>query len=301
MCAQTRRGISDTLVSLKRDRRTSLVLTPDKPARITGCGRPIAGIGRLPGDFTEYPLGQNDAPVYDTVHFGGAPVWESRRASWPRFKSGCVSSPAFHRLAAHATPAYRQKGEVLFAEGQPSHGVFLLSLGRVKIFTASADGKIFVLKFAGPGEILGLAGTLSRGSYETSAEAVEPAHVGFVERKDLVNVIRHDGEVAMQVALQLSDSYSSAIAGLRTTGLSWSASQRLAMFLLDWHETNRALNGGDTPPLSLTHEEISQSLGISRETVSRIVSRFKKKGLIQSKGRNLVLRNRSALESSATS
>jgi CRP/FNR family transcriptional regulator, cyclic AMP receptor protein len=167
---------------------------------------------------------------------------EDRRPSCLRFKSAFFC-PSFRKLAAHAIPASRQKGQVLFAEGQSSLGVFIVYSGHVKLFTSSRDGKIFILRFANPGEILGLAGTLSRQSYEASAEAVEPTRVGFVERKDLAYVIRHDGELALEVALQLSDSYCSAIAGVRTTGLSWSASQRLAMFLLDWHERSRGLNG----------------------------------------------------------
>ncbi len=225
---------------------------------------------------------------------------EDRRSS-RRFNSGCVSSEAFQKLAAHAIRTSRQKGEVLFAEGQPSLGVFIVYSGRVKIFTSSRDGKIFILKFANPGEILGLAGMLSRQSYEASAEVVEPMHVGFVERKDLAHVIRHDGELAMEVAVQLSDSYCYAIAGLRTTALSLLASQRLAIFLLDWSESDRALNGGDRPHLTLTHEEISQAIGISRETVSRILSRFRKQGLIQLKGCSLVVRDKPALERSAAS
>ncbi len=223
------------------------------------------------------------------------------RRTWPRFWNGRVSSQAFQTLAAYAIPSRRQKGEVLFIEGHPSRGVFILCSGRVKLFTASEDGKTFTLKFANPGEILGLAGTLSCQSYEASAKAVEPAAIGFVERKALVHIIRHDGEVATQVAMQLSTYLCSAIAGVRTTGLSWSATQRLARFLLDWYESHRALDGETGPHFNLTHEEIAQALGISRETVSRIMSKFRKEGLIESNGCNLVLANKSALKSSATS
>jgi CRP/FNR family transcriptional regulator, cyclic AMP receptor protein len=224
---------------------------------------------------------------------------EGRRACWPRFKGSCVSSEAFHGLAAYAIPTSRQSGEVLFIEGQPSHGVFILASGRVKLFTASADGKIFVLKFASPGEILGLAGTLSYQAYEASAEAVEPTQIGFVERRDLVHVLRHDGEVATQVAVQLSESYCSAITRVRT-GLLRSASQKVAVFLLDWCDGNSVLDG-KPGSRNFTHEEIAQAIGISRETVSRILSRFKQEGLIQSQGCTLELTNRSALERSAAS
>jgi CRP/FNR family cyclic AMP-dependent transcriptional regulator len=82
-------------------------------------------------------------------------------------------------------------------------------------------------------------------------------------------------------------------------GHSRSASQKLATFLLNWCESKRLLHDEANAGLTLTHEEIAQVIGTSRETVTRLLSEFKKKGLIQCRDRNLVLTNRAALESSA--
>jgi len=222
-----------------------------------------------------------------------------KRSYRPRRKSGNFSSEVVHRLAALAIPVYHPKGAALFVEGQPSRGVFILYSGRVKLFTSSADGKTFILRFADPGEILGLAGTLVGQPYEAWAEAIQPTQTGFVERRDLVHVMRHRGEVAVQVAMQLGESYCAAIAGVRVMGHSRCASQKLAIFLLDWCESNRPLHGEAGAQFTLTHEEIAQVIGTSRETVTRLLSGFKKKGLIQWKSCNLVLTDRAALESSA--
>ena len=94
-------------------------------------------------------------------------VENRRRLSYrPPRESGNTSSEVVSRLAAFAIPARHPKGAVLFAEGQPSRGIFMLYSGRVKLFTSSADGKTFILRFADPGEMLGLAGTLSGQPYE---------------------------------------------------------------------------------------------------------------------------------------
>jgi CRP/FNR family cyclic AMP-dependent transcriptional regulator len=222
-----------------------------------------------------------------------------KRSYRPRRKSGDASSGAVARLAAVAVTAYYPRGAVLFAEGQPSRGVFILCSGRVKLFTAASNGRTLILRFADPGEILGLAGTLSGQPYEAWAEATQPTQTRFVERKDLVHVMRRHGEVAVQVAMQLGESYYSAIAGVRVNGHSRSASQKLATFLLDWWERNRPFDDGVGSLFAVTHEEIAEVIGTSRETVTRALSAFKKKGLIQWQGCNLFLTDRAALEISA--
>jgi CRP/FNR family transcriptional regulator, cyclic AMP receptor protein len=217
----------------------------------------------------------------------------------PVRKSTDTCSDAVARLAAFATPLWHPKGAALFAEGQPPRGVFILYSGRVKLFTSSADGRARILKFAGPGEILGLAGTLSGQPYEAWAEAIQPAQTGFVERTYLVQLIRCHCDLATHVAMQLGESYYSAIVGVRTMGCLRSARQKLATFLLDWCGNDRPACDVTSARLTLTHEEISQVIGTSRETVTRLLSGFKAKGLIQWRGCNLILTDRVALESSA--
>jgi len=221
------------------------------------------------------------------------------RSYRPCRKSGNISSEVFNRLAAFAIPVSLQKSAALFVEGQPSRGVFILYSGRVKLFTLSADGNIFILRFADPGEILGLAGTLSGQPYETSAESIQPTQIGFVERRELVHLMRGYVEFAVRVAMQLGELYCTAIAGVCGMGHSRSASQKLATFLFDWSKSNRPFHDEAGARLTLTHEEIAQVIGTSRETVTRLLSGFKKKGLIQWKGCNLVLTDRAALESLA--
>jgi CRP/FNR family transcriptional regulator len=213
--------------------------------------------------------------------------------------SSGISSDVIGSLAAFAIPICLRKGAILFVEGQPSRGAFILHSGRVKLFTSSARGKVLILGFADPGKILGLGGTLSGQPYEAWAEATQPTRTSFLGRRDLVNLMRHDGELAVQLAMQLGESYCSAIAGVRVIALAQSMSQKLATFLLDWCKSNRPFHDETTARFALSHEEIAQVIGSSRETVTRLLSGFKKKGLIQWSGRNLVLTDRAASESSA--
>lgn len=227
-------------------------------------------------------------------------IGNSRKLSCqPRGNNGDGSSEAVNRLAEVAIPLYHPKRAALFAEGQPSRGIFILYSGRVKLFTSSTTGKICILRFAAPGEILGLAGTLLCQPYEAWAEALQPTQSGFIARRHFLDLVRQRSDIATQVAMHLGESYRSAIAGMRAMGLAPSASQKLATFLLNWSASNRPLHDECGALFTLTHEEIAQTVGSSRETVSRVLSGFRKKGLIRWMGRNLVLMDKPALENSA--
>src|SRR5271154_5325803 len=86
---------------------------------------------------------------------------------------------------------------------------------------------------------------------------------------------------------------------MRSIGLSHSAAEKLARFILDWAAHHGEGSGEMRSTLTLTHEEIAQMIGASRETVSRIFADFKKKKLVQIKGSTLVIRNKSELETLA--
>jgi CRP/FNR family transcriptional regulator len=98
------------------------------------------------------------------------------------------------------------------------------------------------------------------------------------------------------VAQELSETYQIAFAEMRTIGLSHSAREKLARFLLDWSSSHSSENGKIRFNLTLTHEEIAQMIGSSRETVTRIFSDFKKSNLLQIKGSSVTLKNKPGLE-----
>jgi CRP/FNR family transcriptional regulator len=108
--------------------------------------------------------------------------------------------------------------------------------------------------------------------------------------------LKDHGEVALRVAQQLSLNYYTAYEEIRTLGLSSSPSEKFAKLLLSWSTKAPQSDGSSQVKLTLTHEEIAEIIGTTRETVSRLFSDFKKKQLLQLKGSTLVIRNRPALE-----
>src|ERR1700675_2383751 len=197
---------------------------------------------------------------------------------------------AVQRLAAITSAAAYPKGATLFVEGQSPRGVFILCSGRVKLSTSSANGRTLILRISETGEVLGLPATVTGKPYELTADVIEPTQANFISRDDFLRFLREHGEAALRVAQQLGETYHSAIAEMRTIGLSHSAGEKLARFLLDLSAEHEG-KGEVKFKLTLTHEEIAQMIGSSRETVTRAFADFKKKQLLQVKGSTLIITN----------
>lgn len=188
------------------------------------------------------------------------------------------------------------KGAVLFVEGQSPRGVFMLCSGRVKLSTCSSDGKSIITRIADAGEILGLSATVSGKPYMATAETLAPCQVNFIKSEDFLRFLKTNGAACLRVAEHLSNNYHYAFEQVRSLGLSHSAGEKLARLMLEWAARNgRETDKGTIVKLTLTHEEIAQLIGTSRETVTRLLGLFKQKQLIQVKGSNLTICDKAAL------
>ena len=199
-------------------------------------------------------------------------------------------------LDAISSSATYPKGALLFVEGQAPRGVFVICTGRVKLSASSADGKSLILRIGEAGEVVGLPGTISGQPYEVTAEALEPIQANFIPREQFLQFLRENGEAAVRVAQILSNIYHSMCREIRYLGLSGSAAEKLARFLLDLTSTHKQDNGPIRITLTLTHEEVAGMIGASRETVTRLFASFKRKQLVEIRGSTLIIKSRSALE-----
>jgi CRP/FNR family cyclic AMP-dependent transcriptional regulator len=187
-------------------------------------------------------------------------------------------------------------GAMLFSEGQTPRGMFLLCRGRVKLSITASDGKALILKIAESGDVLGLHATVSGTPYEMSAETLHPCQINFIRRDDFLKFLKEHADACMQAAHHLSNHCQSAFDQIRSLGLSHSAREKLARVLLEWASNGEQTPDGVRVKLAMTHEEIAQMIGTSRETVTRILTEFRKKRLALIKGSNLLIQNRPALE-----
>ncbi len=186
---------------------------------------------------------------------------------------------------------------VLFVEGQSPRGVFVLCQGRVKLSFSSTEGRTLIFKVAEPVEILGLGATLSGKPYDLTAETIGPCQITFVKREDFLRFLKAHNEACFRVTEQLSRKYNNACHEMRSLGLSHSAGEKLARLLLEWSSRNGEHSG--QVDLHLTHEEMAQMIGTTRETVSRLLADFKNHRVIDYHGAMLLIRNKPALRAIA--
>ena len=181
------------------------------------------------------------------------------------------------------------KGAKLFSEGDTAKNVIVICLGQVKISATSRDGKTMILKIAGPGDVMGLSAALANVPYEVTAEAIEPCQVKSVRKQEFVDFLSLHGMASMHAARSLSSEYLTVFQGAQRLALSGSASGRLARLLLD---LGKAANNGKPEvrfTMAMTHEELANMAGTSRETVTRILSQFRRDKWITIKGSSLTI------------
>lgn len=187
------------------------------------------------------------------------------------------------------------KGDVLFFEGERPGGVYILDRGRVKLSAGSADGRSLLVRTAESGEIIGLAAAISGKPSEVSAEALADVWCSFIVREAFLEFLQQHGGGALRVAEMLAAIYQATLDQVRYLGFSASTSEKLARFLLDRQEA-AAGDNGESSPIRMTHKEIAGMIGSSRETVTRMVGKFKRDRLVRIEGNDLRIINRAGLE-----
>jgi CRP/FNR family cyclic AMP-dependent transcriptional regulator len=191
-------------------------------------------------------------------------------------------------------------GAILFVEGQSPRGMFILCSGRVNLSTSSREGKILILKTAEAGEALGLSAAISGAGYESTAETATPCQLNYVDRKHFLEVMQLHSEISMHTAQCLSRDFQSAYRDIHDLVLTRSSAGKLARLLLSHSQVDGDEEVENRIHGSMTHEEMAQRIGSSRETVTRLLGDLKKKQLIRLDGATLVIRDRIALEALAT-
>jgi CRP/FNR family transcriptional regulator len=161
-----------------------------------------------------------------------------------------------------------------------------------------------ILRIAEPGEVLGLTAAVSGTPYEATVETLEPSQANFISQTDFVRFLQEFPDVGLRVAKQLTHNCKCAYDEIRSLGLSNSVPEKIAKLVLHWAEQPLELSAKKPHEtairVTLTQEEIAQLTGTSRETVSRVLTAFRKKGWLRIKGATWTIMNKTALEGLVT-
>lgn len=201
-----------------------------------------------------------------------------------------LSAEALDDYVSIGVEASLAKGATLFQENSKSDAVFVICTGQVKLSCTSKEGKTLILKIAMPGDVLGLGAVISGSAYEVTAETIVPTQIKSIRREEFLSFLQRHGEVSLHAAKALSEEYKAAFFDARRLALSGSAAGRLAGVLLDWGKAAASCGKFEMRfTMALTHEDLANLVGSSRETVTRMLGRFKRENLIQMRGASILI------------
>jgi CRP/FNR family transcriptional regulator, cyclic AMP receptor protein len=218
---------------------------------------------------------------------------KSRKPGW-----FCNLSPQpLAEYDAMSTHVLLPKDGILFTEGHTPRNVAIVCEGRVKLTRSSPEGKTFLVRIAKPGDVLGLSAALSKTPYEVTARAIEPTQIKIFQQMDFLHFIQRHVEGSLHAAESLSNEYRSALNDAFRLALSSSIAGRMAHLLLEL--TVEGENAHSMQPeihMPLRHEDLASMLGSSRESVTRILNNFRRKGIISVDGTRMIILRKEALE-----
>lgn len=169
---------------------------------------------------------------------------------------------------------YKPK-EILFHEGDPANRLFLLSSGYVKLSTALPDGRNQGLRLGMARQFIGFEG-LNETCYSYTAEAVTPVEVCSLPYKDMLRIMEQNAHLAIAVVDALNRELQRSNAVIRNLGL-LNSTERVASLLLSLLPP--PVHCQDIP-LPLTRTDMAEMLGLTLETVSRVLSRMSREDII---------------------
>jgi len=189
-----------------------------------------------------------------------------------------------------------KKDQRVFYEGEPNLGLYILCSGKVKLSRSSRLGHRQIMNIIGPCGLLGEKDLLLRDRRTITAEAMEDSVVCFVKKEDFVEFLKQNHEVAVKMIEQLSSELKQAEEKIEALTV-MDAKRRVADLLLRLaKQYGREKPGGMLIEITLTREEIAEMVGTTQETVIRVLSGFRKEGLLKDFEKQILLTNEERLK-----
>jgi len=185
-----------------------------------------------------------------------------------------------------------KKGQTLFNEGSYPFGVYCINDGKVKLSHLGDDGKEQIIRLLRGGDVMGYRALLSGERYSASAIALEDTQVCFIPKELFISVLKNDTGLAFEMMKLLSDELHKA--EVKLTHLAQKPiRERLAETLLFIKETYGFESDGITLSVRLSREEIANLVGTATESTIRLLSEFKKDGMVELDGKKIkILRHK---------
>ena len=201
------------------------------------------------------------------------------------------------QLAARTVRKLFSAGELLFSEGEPCHGLHVVTRGKVRIFKTSMNGREQVLAMNGPGDSVAELPVFDGGPFPASAVAVEDTEIAFISRRDFNAYCMQHPEVSLKVLAAVGGRLRRLVGLIEELSFT-TIRQRLIALLVklaqaEGHKTEQGIEVN----LPATHQELANQLGTVRELISRNLMRLQAEGMLEVDARRVVVKDLEGLKS----
>ena len=192
-------------------------------------------------------------------------------------------------LMLNKTEHLYKKGEVIFREGVYPSGIFYIIEGKAKKYKLDSDHKEHIIYVANVGELLGYHAVLSEDYFPDSAAALEESKIAFIPKEDFLKTLQQSSVLSGRLLKTLSHEFDVLANSLAIFGQK-SVRERLALQLIVLREKYKVnFQPGMHVEINMGRDDLASLVGSTRENVVRVLSEFKQDGIIQSRGRKIVV------------
>jgi CRP-like cAMP-binding protein len=198
-------------------------------------------------------------------------------------------------LTANKTEQIYKKGEIIFREGAYPSGIFYVIDGKIKKYKVDKDGREQIIYVANSGELLGYHAVLSEDRYPDFAAALEESRIAFIPKEDFLDTL-HQSDVLNRRLLKTLSHEFGVLANSLTMFAQKSVRERLALQLIVIREKYKVnFQAGMPVEINMSRDDLASLVGTARENVVRVLTEFKEDGILETKGRKIIVLNVSKL------
>lgn len=195
----------------------------------------------------------------------------------------------FALLTAHRTEQVYSKGEIIFREAAYPSGIFYIVEGKVKKYKVDKEGKEHIIYVANRGEILGYHAILSEDRYPDSASTLEKSSIAFIPKEDFLNTLQQSSVLSKRLLKTLSHEFAVLTNSLSVFAQK-SVRERLALQLIVLREKYKVnFQPGMPVEINISRDDLANIVGTVRESAVRILTEFKEAGILETKGRKIIV------------
>lgn len=195
----------------------------------------------------------------------------------------------FELLMKNKTEQFYRKGETIFREGSYPTGIFYITEGKVKKYKLDKDNKEQIIYVANIGELLGYHAVLSEERFPDSAAALEDSRIAFIPKEDFLTTLNQSQILSRRLLKTLSHEFD-VLANSISLFAQKSVRERLAVQLIVLREKYKVnFQPGMPVEINMGRDDLASLVGTARENVVRVLTEFKELGILETKGRKIIV------------